>query len=146
MKICEDGNLYSCCLRSEIRIPILLVGFPYDISFRRCSRFQTGTRKFDAPGNGSPFYLWFYCKSEPWRLAPSSSHENHEWLDLFAHHHIVFALYGQGSKIKKHMNTIYYLQKIVKHMINLNNISIVFPNSSYKQIQMSGSKKTTPTT
>jgi hypothetical protein len=44
------------------------------------------------------------------------------------------------------MNTIYYLQKIVKHMINLNNISIVFPNSSYKQIQMSGSKKTTPTT
>ena len=29
-------------------------------------------------------------------------------------------------------------------MINLNNISIVFPNSSYKQIQMSGSKKNYP--
>ena len=35
VKICEDGNLHGCCLRSEIRIPILLVGFPYYISFRR---------------------------------------------------------------------------------------------------------------
>ena len=44
----------------------------------------------------------------PRRLAPSSSHENHECLDLFAHHHIVFALYEQGSKIQKNMNTTAY--------------------------------------
>lgn len=101
VKICEDGNLYSCCLWSEIRIPILLVGFPYYISFRRCSRFETGTRKFDAQGMVHHFIYGSTVNQNPgaWRPLVHMKIMN-VW--IFLPITILFLLYmGRGQKYTK---------------------------------------------